>query len=156
MMQTTTIPMQAVKRRPHWSTMLGLLLVLLGAIWMAVNFWMSYIPSNLDLSTSKLTANGRFTVSYEPLAPISINKLQQWSVHVTDEQGQVVQDAQIEVDGDMPQHGHGLPTQPQVTVRDQDYLIEGLKFHMNGWWVVDLTITHDQVSDTVRFNLVLE
>ena len=51
-------------------------------------------------------------------------------------------DAAITVDGDMPQHGHGLPTRPQVTkhLGNGDYLVEGMKFQMGGWWVVDFTI----------------
>jgi hypothetical protein len=62
------------------------------------------------------------------------------------------------VDGDMLQHGHGLPTQPRVTenLGGGRYLVEGMKFKMGGWWVVDVRITADGVTDTVRFNLLLE
>jgi hypothetical protein len=57
----------------------------------------------------------------------------------------------------MPQHGHGLPTQPLVTayLGDGTYLVEGMKFQMGGWWVVDFTIEANGQSDTVRFNLSL-
>ena len=36
----------------------------------------------------------------------------------------------------MPDHDHGLPTQPQVTSRleNGDYLLEGVRFHMPGKW----------------------
>ena len=42
----------------------------------------------------------------------------------------------------MPQHGHGLPTRPQVTreLADGTYLIEGMKFSMTGWWEIKLAI----------------
>ena len=40
----------------------------------------------------------------------------------------------LKVDGDMPQHGHGLPTRPRVTrnLGNGDYQIEGVKFQMGG------------------------
>ena len=67
-------------------------------------------------------------------------------------------DASIGVDGDMPQHGHGLPTRPQVTkhLGNGDYLVEGMKFQMGGWWVVDFTIEANGKQDTVRFNMILK
>ena len=66
--------------------------------------------------------------------------------------------ASISVDGDMPQHGHGLPTRPQVTkhLGNGDYLAEGMKFQMGGWWVVDFTIDAAGQKDTVRFNMILK
>jgi hypothetical protein len=72
--------------------------------------------------------------------------------------GQPVENAAIVVDGGMPQHGHGLPTQPQVTqnLGGGDYLVEGLKFQMPGWWEVKFRITADGQSDGVIFNLVLQ
>jgi hypothetical protein len=58
----------------------------------------------------------------------------------------------------MPQHGHGLPTQPQVTqsLGNGDYLVEGMKFQMAGWWVVDFNIDSAGQRDNVRFNLILQ
>ncbi len=58
----------------------------------------------------------------------------------------------------MPQHGHGLPTRPQVTknLGNGDYLVEGMKFQMGGWWVVDFTIDTAGKHDTVRFNMILK
>jgi len=78
--------------------------------------------------------------------------------HVATPDGQPVTDAVITVDGDMPQHGHGLPTRPQVTkhLGNGDYLVEGLKFQMGGWWVVDFTIDANGKHDTVRFNMILK
>ena len=65
-----------------------------------------------------------------------------------------VQDATITLDGDMPQHGHGLPTQPRVTkyLGNGDYLVEGMKFQMGGWWLVDFTMGADSQTDAVHFN----
>jgi len=87
-----------------------------------------------------------------------MNQLHAWTLNVTTPDGQPVEGARVAVDGDMPQHGHGLPTQPEVT-RDLGggrYLVEGMKFQMDGWWVVDFGVTAGGVTDEVRFNLLLE
>jgi hypothetical protein len=90
--------------------------------------------------------------------PVPINQMLKWTLHVEDAEGQLVENATSTVDGDMPQHGHGLPTRPQVTryLGNGDYLVEGLKFHMPGWWVVDFQIEAGDQQDQVRFNLLLD
>ena len=116
-------------------------------------------PSNLDLSTQLPTAQGRFIVSYRPsITPPPINQLHTWTIRVTTPDGRPVEGATITVDGDMPQHGHGLPTRPQVSryLGDGSYLVEGMKFQMGGWWVADFTIADTAgLADTVRFNFIL-
>jgi hypothetical protein len=68
-----------------------------------------------------------------------------------------VEDAVIEMDGEMPEHGHGLPTKPQVTeyLGDGDYRVEGVKFQMTGWWEVKFEIAANGQTDEVTFNLML-
>jgi hypothetical protein len=115
-------------------------------------------PSDLDYATELPTNEQQFLVSYLPsITPPPINQLHTWQIRVTTLDGQPVEGATIGVDGDMPQHGHGLPTQPLVTdyLGDGTYLVEGMKFQMGGWWVVDFTIEANGVSDAVRFNLSL-
>ncbi len=73
--------------------------------------------------------------------------------------GRPVEHAAVAVRGDMPEHGHGLPTQPRMTseVSPGTYIVEGMKFQMGGWWVVDFDITDtDGHTDAVRFNLILQ
>lgn len=79
-------------------------------------------------------------------------------MHVETPEGEPVESATVLVDGDMPQHGHGLPTQPLVTeyLGHGDYLVEGMKFQMDGWWVIDFTIEANGQRDVVHFNLLLE
>lgn len=71
--------------------------------------------------------------------------------------GQPVTGAQIAVDGGMPQHFHGFPTKPRVTkeLGDGRYLMEGVKFSMNGWWEIKLRIAAVEGTDKVTFNVVL-
>ena len=56
----------------------------------------------------------------------------------------------------MPEHGHGLPTAPKAqSLGGGRWVIEGMKFSMPGWWVIDLTIAGGGGTDTVRFNYIL-
>ena len=65
-----------------------------------------------------------------------------WKLHIATAGGKPVDDAAIVIFGDMPQHGNGMPTRPQITERlgSGDYLVEGTKFQTGGWWVIDFTI----------------
>jgi hypothetical protein len=135
--------------------LIGLILLLLGNLWASMN----HIPADLDLSRSRSSDQGLYLVAYQPeREPIPTNQLQSWVLTLRDSNGQAIDDAIIRVDGDMPQHGHGLPTQPQVTdyLGNGNYLLEGLKFQMGGWWVLDLTIEQGGQQDTLRFNFILE
>ena len=116
-------------------------------------------PADLNLATTRVTDNGLYEVSFTPATdPIAINQIHSWTLHVETPEGKAVENAQITVDGGMPQHGHGLPTRPQVTqdLGNGDYLVEGLKFQMIGWWEVRYTITASEQSDSITFNLVLK
>jgi YtkA-like len=147
------------RRMVRWLVPLLSLVAIVIMVTAYMGWRMTYVPANLDLSTNHATQNGIFEVAYEPTNNvIPINELHTWTLTVTTPEGRAVDDAQITVDGDMPQHGHGLATQPQVTeyLGDGKYLIEGLKFQMGGWWVMDFTITANEQADNARFNLVLK
>ena len=114
--------------------------------------------AGLDFSTTRLSENGLFRVSYvSSQSIVPVNQMHQWTLHVETVDGELVEDATITVDGDMPEHGHGLPTRPQVTeyLGNGDYLVEGMKFQMGGWWVMDFTITTNSNTDAVHFNMKL-
>ncbi len=116
------------------------------------------IFAETDLAPSKLSDNKHFIVSYtSKLEPIEINNLHAWIIHIKDSDNKDVVDAELNVIGGMPEHNHGLPTQPKITknLGDGCYLLEGMKFHMMGWWTVTISITSEKASDTVTFNLKL-
>lgn len=120
---------------------------------------MTRAAGDVDTSTTQLSASGIFRVTYRPTGgTVPINQMHQWSLHVETADGAAVENATIRVDGDMPQHGHGLPTRPQVTeyLGNGDYLVEGLRFQMPGRWVMDFTIEANGQSDTVRFEMLLK
>src|SRR5215211_7514236 len=141
---TQSKPRSKAKRMLLWiGAVLGGL-ILVSAISMGVMMAMNPIPTDLDTSTTRASDNGLFNVSYAPSSgTVPVNQMHQWTLHVETADGQPVENATITVNGDMPQHGHGLPTRPRVTqyLGNGDYLVEGLKFQMSGWWLMDFTIT---------------
>jgi hypothetical protein len=116
-------------------------------------------PKDLDLSLRHPSAQGRYLVQMEPPASTpAINQLHAWQIKLNTPDGAPVHNARIAVDGGMPQHGHGLPTRPQVTreIADGTYLMEGMKFSMTGWWEIKLAIQAGDGADTVVFNTVVD
>jgi hypothetical protein len=152
----------ALPRRRLWPWLVVAAIVLLGvlaAISVLILRSGAGVPADLDYSTTRLSAAGLYQASFTVSEPaIPINKLHTWTLHVETPDGQPIDGAQIAVDGDMPQHGHGLPTRPKVTqaLGNGDYLVEGMKFQMGGWWVMDFDITVDGQTDRVSFNLMLK
>jgi hypothetical protein len=113
-------------------------------------------PINQDTSTSRLSDNGLFQVSWSSDAStVPLNQIHSWRLHIETPDGQPVEDASVLVEGGMPQHGHGLPTNPQVTeyLGDGDYLVEGMRFQMTGFWEVRFVISSGGQSDSITFNL---
>jgi hypothetical protein len=117
------------------------------------------VPPGLDVAAVRTSENAAYRVSYasQP-APVPINQLHRWTLHVETADGRPVTDAQIKVDGDMPQHGHGLPTRPRVTANlgNGDYQVDGIRFQMGGWWVMEFTIDAGGRRDVAKFNLMLQ
>lgn len=153
-------------RQPNRATKLSIFLVLLGIFVLAACASPGpAAPAATNQSeapaaapNSRQTDNGLYRVSFtSALDPIAINQLHNWTVHVETADGRPVEDAQITVDGGMPAHGHGLPTQPQVTqnLGNGDYLVEGMRFQMPGAWIVRFDIAADGQSDGVTFDLAL-
>jgi len=105
----------------------------------------------------RASANRVYTATLEPREPLRLRRLQAVAIRIVDASGQPINDAAISIDGGMPEHGHGLPTQPRVTQRlgDGVYEIEGVRFSMGGWWELKLAIDSPAGRDSVTFNLSL-
>jgi hypothetical protein len=115
-------------------------------------------PPEIDQSLQRPTAEHRYVVALQPLTePIAINQLHSGEIRVASPAGEPIMHARIAVDGGMPQHGHGLPTRPQVSreLGDGRYLLEGMKFSMPGWWEIKLRVEGRDGSDRVTFNKVV-
>src|SRR4029078_8968634 len=105
----------------------------------------------------RASAGGRYVATLEPARPLRPRQMQNGRVPVRDAEGRAIDEAQISIDGGMPQHGHGLPTRPRVTrnLGEGSYEIEGVRFNMGGWWEFKLAIAGSRGADTVIFNLDL-
>mgnify|MGYP001287877550 CR=1 FL=1 len=115
-------------------------------------------PEELDLSRSKPSDNGIYRVEIAPEEePVRQGPLHAWIVTLATAGGEAVADAALAIDGGMPQHGHGLPTAPQATghLGEGRYRIEGVRFNMGGWWVLEIGIDSPAGSDAVTFNIML-
>ena len=117
------------------------------------------MPADLDIATDRMTDQGLFHARISSnLDPVDINQLHSWTLHLETPDGQPIEAAEIVIDGGMPQHNHGFPTTPQITenLGGGDYLVEGVRFNMTGWWEMKFDITADGQSDHITFNLVVE
>ena len=105
----------------------------------------------------RISANSVYTATLEPREPLRLRQLQTVAVLVVDAAGRPVEDASFSIQGGMPEHRHGLPTQPRVTrsLGGGVYEIEGVRFSMGGWWELRLAIDSPAGADSVTFNLSL-
>jgi hypothetical protein len=149
--------MPAKFSRRHLFWIVPLAVVAVGGVGFAARM-MAPPPSDLDLSLSKSTEHGRYVASLAAdQSPVPVGTLHTWTVKVTAPDGTPVETRSISIDGGMPQHGHGLPTKPEVTadLGGGSHLIEGMKFNMPGWWTLTVSIDGAEGADTATFNVVL-
>lgn len=101
---------------------------------------------------------GLYRLAFSPeIEPVVINRLHRWTLHLEDNEGQPVADATLSVSGGMPEHNHGLPTEPRVTayLGDGRYRLEGMRFHMQGSWEITVSIDARAGKDSVLIRLEL-
>ena len=133
-------------------------LILFPALAFGAYLLMTRPNPDADTSPRRLSKAGRYEVSYQPsVTPVPRRSAHSWTLTVRTPDGRPVDGARLAIDGGMPDHGHGLPTQPFVreALGGGRYLVDGMKFNMGGYWVVDVTIAAAAGSDTVRFELNL-
>ena len=93
------------------------------------------------------TASGWTIHIDSEVSPLRINQIHSWRIEIRDSNSALVPNALLEVEGGMPDHNHGLPTQPRVTaeISPGTYLLQGVRFHMPGRWRMQFIIsTKDQ------------
>lgn len=118
----------------------------------------------IDRSTFQLSGNKIFVAHIESDEThskqnhaVPLHQIHSWFIVLSDLSGKPVTNATIDFTGHMPGHVHGLPTQPQIKqeINPGVYRVSGLKFQMRGWWVIDFEVKANNISDVIRFNLVL-
>ena len=107
---------------------------------------------------SGVTDQGFKIEIYSELSPLSINTIHSWHIRVLDRDGEIIELEEFNVFGGRPEHDHGLPTQPQVTKRldNGDYLLEGVRFHMQGLWELQIEFQYGGVDDTTIIDFDLQ
>ena len=114
------------------------------------------VPAESEFGlNARPTMNGLYSVAVVSAAPLVKGRLQTVRLEIADQQGAPVSGAAITVDGGMPQHGHGLPTKPRARAASDagQYVVDGVKFNMGGWWVLSFAVRSAAGNDTVHFNL---
>src|SRR5215203_2536117 len=83
---------QPKRRTLRWIAGVAGGIVLVFAAWFGFMLYrMNYVPSNLDLSTTRLSNTGVYRVSYAPRrGPIVINQIHAWTIHVATADGRPV------------------------------------------------------------------
>lgn len=115
------------------------------------------VPAPMAIETTRWGDKHLFQVSYASIpSPVPLLSVHAWTLTVVDAKARPVDAATISVVGAMPAHDHGLPTRPEVkALGGGHYLVEGMKFHMPGAWVVVFTVKAGDATDSVRFALDL-
>jgi hypothetical protein len=116
----------------------------------------SLLTCSLLISPDSLAEDFIVTYTTPEGGPV-INRMHSWILHIENDQGLEIEGAIVDVDGGMPKHDHGLPTKPRVTqeLGGGDYRLDGIRFHMSGYWEILVTITTDNGSSTVTIPLQL-
>ena len=108
----------------------------------------------------QVSERGAFEVTLDSQTDgsVAINEFLEWVLTVKKPDGELVDPARVSVSGGMPAHGHGLPSQPQVSEHPADgkYLVKGLQFSMNGDWELAFDIQSQDQRDKVVFDLKVD
>ena len=140
------------------SILLAIPAVLVVAGVAAAGFLMRPVPADLDLSMIRMSENGLYLAELSPeIMPVTVGQMLAWEVTIQTADGTPLDTGDFAISGGMPQHGHGLPTTPQITqnLGEGHYVIEGVKFNMDGWWTFEIAIEGAAGTDAVTFNLIL-
>jgi len=94
---------------------------------------------------------------FSQLQPVQLNTMHSWEIELLDSSGAPVSDAVLRVQGGMPEHDHGLPTRPLVTRKlpNGRYLLEGMRFHMPGLWLLRIELETAGNEEVVEINFEL-
>lgn len=88
--------------------------------------------------------------------PLPVEQLHVWTVRLFDRKHHAVARARIKITGDMPAHGHGLPTAPIAISRGRGvYQLQGMMFQMPGLWYVQLRVRAGNRLDTIRVKFTI-
>ena len=109
---------------------------------------------SLELSAANENYQIKATSSIQP---ITINKIHSWTISLSSNSGKKITGITMKIAGGMPLHDHGMQTEPRVTKELSYglYQIDGMKFHMRGYWEVKFLIEKGEATDSLILGLNL-
>jgi len=89
---------------------------------------------------------------------VPLNEMHAWTVDVTTAEGEAFMPTRLAFTGGMPQHQHGFITEPRVTrtLGTGQFLIEGVKFHMAGDWMLRVELVGPSGADGATVHVRVE
>jgi hypothetical protein len=105
------------------------------------------------------TTDGRFDLNYIalPTGDVPLNAPFKMVVLVAPVEQSGSGEFALSVDAAMPEHGHGMNVEPQVTALGKGrFSVEGMLFHMPGRWELYFDITRDGVTSRAQDEITLE
>ena len=109
-----------------------------------------------NVSVTAKSRLGFFTAVVTHPQPLPVEMLHTWRVRLLDRRRRPVTGARITVTGDMPAHGHGLPTTPIAVSRGRGrYDLQGMMFQMPGLWYVQLRVRSGGRVDRIRIRFTI-
>ncbi|OEO28078.1 hypothetical protein VW23_006395 [Devosia insulae DS-56] len=144
------------RRRFHWSLWAVPLGLLLAGGATHVVLMLLPAPADLDLARTQTSAGGSFVATVAP-GDLAIDRQMTWQFDIKDAQGAPIAASALRVDGGMPLHGHGLPSQPSApqSLGGTLYEVGGIRFSMPGWWVVKVHRATPDGDDIAEFNFLM-
>lgn len=103
----------------------------------SLNMSVAFAAKKLDIALQPVSMKG------EDLPSVPLNRLMRLKVTCTSCSADDRRDLKlISFDAQMPDHRHGMVTKARVTeAADGSFLIEGVKFHMPGFWEMTFSWT---------------
>lgn len=99
---------------------------------------------------------GQFQVRLLSTPAHRVLREESWRIRVETPDGKPASVSTVHVGGGMPEHGHGLPTQPSVRGggKPGEFVVDGLQFGMPGWWEVSFFVADARHDDSMTFNVI--
>ncbi len=67
-----------------------------------------------------------------------------------------LQAGQIDIQARMPEHQHGMLQSPEITrLSPGHYRVDGMRFHMLGYWQLQLDISRPPLTERAQFDIQL-
>jgi hypothetical protein len=94
-------------------------------------------------------------VEAEPAPPDRVDN--SWVISTTKADGEPVEGAELTLNAQMPDHGHGSPREPVVTeLGDGEYRAEPIALFMPGYWTVEVSVRlGDEPGESVQFGFCI-